>query len=503
MDATGTNILTYAYDANSRLTNRWSIQKGNITNGYDAVGNLTSVTYPSNHALAFTYDAMNRLIQMSDDIGTTMFTYTPTGQLKSETGPWASDTVWYAYTNRMRTGLDLQQPNGADWVQSYGYDLAGRMTGVASAAGTFSYIYNPGLAGTTSSSSLTSKIALPNGAFITNTLDGNARMLGTWLKNSANGVLDYSGYSYNQGNQRTNIVRGATNSAGATNASYANYTYDPIGQVTSDLAYEPGGSTPRLNEQLTFGFDPAGNLAYRTNNALIANFQVNSLNELTANTNGGTLTVVGTTTSLNISVTVNGSNALSYKDATFAATNMPLTTTYTAVASDGYGRTASNTANVNLATNVTFQYDLNGNLTNDGLRSFAYDDENQLVQVWATNQWLSQFSYRREDAAQNPQRVYLARQFLVANQRGLLCLRQQSCHPRAGRQQPSHDDLHARQGFKRWSGRRWGNWRPARQNSTVLCRCPNGKPRLLPRRRERQYNDARQFVARHSCKIPL
>jgi hypothetical protein len=27
-----------------------------------------------------------------------------------------------------------------------------------------------------------------------------------------------------------------------------------------------------------YGFDPAGNLNYRTNNALIENFQVNSLN---------------------------------------------------------------------------------------------------------------------------------------------------------------------------------------------------------------------------------
>ncbi len=47
----------------------------------------------------------------------------------------------------------------------------------------------------------------------------------------------------------------------------------------------------RLNEQLAYVFDPAGNLNYRTNNALLANFQVNSRNELTANTNGGTLKV--------------------------------------------------------------------------------------------------------------------------------------------------------------------------------------------------------------------
>jgi hypothetical protein len=137
---------------------------------------------------------------------------------------------------------------------------------------------------------------------------------------------------------------------------------------------------------LHYGFDPAGNLVHRTNSALIQTFLVNSVNELTTNSNSGTLTVVGTTSSQATTVTVNGSNAAPYGDATFAATNMPLTTTYTAVASDSLGRNATNSVTVSLSTNITFQYDANGNLTNDGLRSFAYDDENELVQVWVTNQ---------------------------------------------------------------------------------------------------------------------
>jgi hypothetical protein len=241
---------------------------------------------------------------------------------------------------------------------------------------------------------LIANIALPNEAFITNTYDSNARMTATCLKNSGGTALDYSGYSYNQGNQRTNAVRGTTNYLTATtNSSYANYTYDAIGQITNDLAYESGTNTPRMNEQLGYVFDPAGNLNYRTNNTLIQNFQVNSDNELTTATNGGRLTVMGTTTSIATNVTVNTSNALVYLDATFAATNMPLTTTYTAIASDTNGRSATNIVTVSLSTNVTFQYDANGNLTNDGLRSFAYDDENELIQVWVTSNWLSQFSY--------------------------------------------------------------------------------------------------------------
>ena len=238
-----------------------------------------------------------------------------------------------------------------------------------------------------------SKRSLPNTAYITNFYDGLARLTNTALFNSAGGVLDYSGYAYNNGNQRTQLLRGAVPASGPGSTNYANFTYDPIGQITSDLAAELAGSTNRMNEQLRYAYDAAGNLNYRTNNTLVENFAVNSLNELTNGTNGGRLTVMGTTSSQATNVSVNGTNALLYGDATFASTNMPLTTSYTAIARDVYGRINTNTATVSLCTNVSFQYDKNGNLTNDGTMSFGYDDENQLTQVWVPGQWFSQFTY--------------------------------------------------------------------------------------------------------------
>jgi RHS repeat-associated protein len=128
---------------------------------------------------------------------------------------------------------------------------------------------------------------------------------------------------------------------------------------------------------------------------LVENFQVNTVNELTGSTNGGKLTVMGTTSSQNSNtVTVNGTSGQVYGDATFAVTNLSLTTTYTAIAADGLGRHSTNTVTVNVATNnFAFQYDGNGNLIYDGLRNFAYDDENELIQVWVSNQWFSQFTY--------------------------------------------------------------------------------------------------------------
>jgi len=113
--------------------------------------------------------------------------------------------------------------------------------------------------------------------------------LSTVLKNSGGTNLDSYTYTYNAGNQRTNVVRTAGDSV--------SYTYDNEGELKTAIGREAGGVTNRLQEQLGYAYDAAGNLNQRTNNALIQNFGVNNLNELSTVTRSGTLTVAGTTTS--------------------------------------------------------------------------------------------------------------------------------------------------------------------------------------------------------------
>src|SRR5436190_6869520 len=59
VDNLGTSVLTYAYDANSRLTNRTSAAKGTATWRYDAAGNLTNIVYPISSNITMAYDALN------------------------------------------------------------------------------------------------------------------------------------------------------------------------------------------------------------------------------------------------------------------------------------------------------------------------------------------------------------------------------------------------------------------------------------------------------------
>ena len=84
---------------------------------------------------------------------------------------------------------------------------------------TFSYLLAVG-----APSTLTVRLGLPNGSYITNNYDSVARLTGTWLKNSTHTTLNSHQYSYNLGNQRTQQVFN-------TPWSTVNYAYDPIGQL--------------------------------------------------------------------------------------------------------------------------------------------------------------------------------------------------------------------------------------------------------------------------------
>ena len=103
LDQASVEILRYQYDADSRLTNRWSKAKGDTKYSYDNVGNLTFVDYPSSIDVAMSYDALNRMTNMVDAAGTTKYTYYAGGLLNTEEGPWVSDTVTYGESSCHRT----------------------------------------------------------------------------------------------------------------------------------------------------------------------------------------------------------------------------------------------------------------------------------------------------------------------------------------------------------------------------------------------------------------
>ena len=224
-----------------------------------------------------------------------------------------------------------------------------------------------------------------------------ARLASTKLLNSQLSTLNSFSYGYNQLGQRTNIVWNQGSAGSGATASY-----DAIGELTGWMGKETNGTT-RLNEQLGYAYDAAGNLKQRTNNALVQTFSVDAANALTNVARSGMLTVSGNTLSPASSVTVNGQAAQTYGDLTFASGNgftlADGQNIFTTLAQNAAGRTVTNTLAVNLPASAALLYDANGNLTNSGGASsasptiYAYDAENQLTNVMVAGQWREDFLY--------------------------------------------------------------------------------------------------------------
>ncbi len=85
----------------------------------------------------------------------------------------------------------------------------------------------------------------------------------TVLRASGGAILGRHGYQYDPAHQRTQQTLAEGNTW--------DYDYDALGQLISARGREAGGAS-RLQEQLSYGYDAAGNLTARTNQALIQTF---------------------------------------------------------------------------------------------------------------------------------------------------------------------------------------------------------------------------------------
>jgi RHS repeat-associated protein len=264
LDQALVEILRYKYDADNRLTNRWSAAKGDTFYKYDDVGNLTNVDYAASTDLQFAYDALNRLTNMVDAAGTTKYTYAAGGQLFTEDGPFADDTVTNIYSNRLRTGLSLKQPVGL-WTNGFSYDAAKNLSEVRSRGGSFTYV-----GGTAPWLLYFLNYYDPDGNYLgyiyNSEHDANGRLKTSYLLDWGDFEMDEHFYAYNKAGQRTNEIR--------LDASSVAYTYDPIGQLKV-------ANSSVNTEDRGYLYDAAWNLNRRTNNGTPETFTVDNKNQLT------------------------------------------------------------------------------------------------------------------------------------------------------------------------------------------------------------------------------
>jgi RHS repeat-associated protein len=361
--------------------------QGQSTNyTYFVDNNLQQVSYTNaihtTPSVSYVYDTnYNRLITMTDGTGLTTYGYNPiavppslgAGRLASIDGPLANDAITYSYDELGR--VTNRSINGAANAASVQYDSLGRVQNVTNPLGTFNYGY-------VNTTGRADHVDYPNGqktqyAYFDNLGDQRLKQ----IKNidPSNAVISQFDYTYNPASQITTWTQA---NSGMTNPRRYNFGYDAADQLRSANLIDT--VTGAGVNQYNYDYDPAGNRTNTQIGSAITTSVANNLNQITSQSSGGKMHFRGT---VNESATVTvGGNAASVDgagnfDGTANVNVGPNTVAIVATDASGNSRTNDYQVNVPSGVNTTFLYDLNGNLTNDGTKTFEWDTANRCTAI--------------------------------------------------------------------------------------------------------------------------
>lgn len=404
-DATNTLVATRSrtFDALNRLYQDIGAINQTTTYQYDANGNLKTIADPltgsdaQNHSTRYQYDALNRLSQVTDALnGTTGYTYNALDQLKNISDPRALNTVYsvnafgehtseqspdtgltqYTYdaAGNLKTRKDAKNQtttyqydalnrltlityhDGTQALYSYdqGTNAVGRLTQLQDTSGTTSYQYD------TQGRLIQKTQGADSIAYSYDAATGNLSKL-TYPDNTQ------VSYGYNQGRITSLSVNGV--------ALLTNIQYQPFGPIKAwtfgnSQAYSRSYNSDNRIQSYTLGttiktlsYDAAGRIKGISDPTVPQTLDYDPLNRLTSYAipslnQGYQYDANGNRTKLTI-----GTQSYSYA---INPTNNQLQSTQ--------GPSPQN-----------YQYDANGSILNDTLRSYSYDVRGRLINANNTN----------------------------------------------------------------------------------------------------------------------
>jgi RHS repeat-associated protein len=258
-DAKG-RLTSYGYDALSRRTQvlNTAIQANPLLQqGYTANGALASLTDANNNSTSFAYDGFDRLATTTYPGGSTeTFTYDADSNVLSRKTR-ANDTIAFTYDTLNRLATKTPPPEllskGPAPVVGYGYDLAGRLTGVSDTSAAVNPALPPAPSTSVQYATTTSYDAL-------NRPTGVVWNPAPTAASPTASAVTFT-HAYNKINQRAG-QQASDNSwwyYPAATASTVSYTANALNQHTAVGAVTPSGACPRAGLRPDPG-DGNGNL---------------------------------------------------------------------------------------------------------------------------------------------------------------------------------------------------------------------------------------------------
>lgn len=268
---------SYVYDGG--LLSQTKGARGQIASySYDVSSNLTGTNYPNMADVTMSYNALNRMTQVVDGVGTHTFTYDNLGKMLAQDGPFANDAQSFTYDTlqRVQSHSVERGASGGTQSQSHSYDSLGRLVALSSTGtqgvGNFSYNY-VGL------TNLLSSLNRPNGTETVQNYDGLQRLTAVNNLSPSDTVQDRYGYAYDTRDVRTGVQM----QQGSDPLREISYSYDIGNQLVGEAATGGVAGTTYSN---AYSYDAMGNRLKRENtqgtNTLLTSSGVNALNQLTS-----------------------------------------------------------------------------------------------------------------------------------------------------------------------------------------------------------------------------
>ncbi len=373
-------VTTWAYDANGRTTAEIIVGIMTNTFAYDPSNNLLTLTDGNSHNTTWEYDFYSQVLYKKDNAGTSILTNTfdANGRLATRWSK-AKGTTSYTYDNAGSLTA-INYPASTDIT--YTYDALNRLSTMIDAVGTTSFTY-----------ASNGQLATEDGPWNSDTVTDAYNSAG--LRSSLTITQPTSTwsqtYDYDAARRLTNV----TTSAG----SYKYYFHSGLGGITA---------ATRLIEQLTLP-----NTSFIANSfdtsARLTGTDLKNSSSTTLNKHAYVYNTANQRTKQTF--TDGGYFSYLYNDAGELYSSISTNSSGTEVAAERFGyaldpgwnitKKTNNTSvttytinNLNQVTSSGGTYDGNGNRTYYNNLDYAYDDENQLIYIHATNSnWKVDFTY--------------------------------------------------------------------------------------------------------------
>ncbi|OIQ89998.1 tRNA(Glu)-specific nuclease WapA precursor [mine drainage metagenome] len=372
-------------------------------------GELESVDYsdtPStNPDVSYTYTRTGQMDTVTDSTGSRSFAYDPNHLvLTSET----LDSSFYggrvltqkydsaSGTAGRNTGYTLSSGSTTEQDIGYGYDSYGRFSSLST------------LSPTLSSSSASFTYSYASGSNLIYTVaDSDSGWTQTRTWNATRNLLDsietivnttaksQFAYAYDAWGRRTSVVRtGEMYSRYENGGLVTTWGYDDRSEVTSAQSYYSTSITnlnsPVEGRNYGYTFDSIGNRVSSSIDSRTTGYTSNNLNQITSRTTPGSVDVSGfAPSSSTVGVTVQGNAAAPTRAGDYfhavgtvnnAGTSVDASVTVTS-SNPNASVTRKRFVPIGDNSGTPWQYDLDGNLTQDDQWVYTWDAENRLVSM--------------------------------------------------------------------------------------------------------------------------